>query len=503
MINDPSVEYRDDHLKSGLRAAAIRGSAVVVASQSVGLVVRVISSMILARLLTPADFGLFAMVVSVTSALLIFKDLGLCDAIIQSPSINDSQLSTLFWINLGASLAMALILVALSPLIGWFYHEPKLVGVCIAWSLVLPVGGFAAQHVALLKRGMFFFGLSVLALVGALVANGVAIFMAWRGAGYWSLVFRDVGSEIVLGVGAWLLCAWRPGLPSRQSGVRPLLAFGGHTIVSFIIKRTIRNLDRTLLGWRFGAQVVGYYHNAFELAALPASQISEAVRSVAVSALSKLRDDPRHYRGNYLKAVRFLALVGFAATAFFVIESPDVIVVLLGRKWLESAHLFGILSLNVGVLMIYLTHVWLHFSLGRADRLARWSAAEAGLMVIAFVIGLPFGATGVAWAYTVAMFFLTISGLWYAGLPIGLKVSEILQAVWRPLLAASIASALTWYLVSSLTFLHHPILRILSSGICLLSIYVPLIAGLAGRKVIAEFVMVIKKAIPFSLSPWT
>ena len=414
------------------------------------------------------------MVISIAAALLIFKDLGLCDAVIQWPSITHRQISTLFWVNVAVGFGITVVLMAVSPVIAWFYGEPSLIGIGVGWSLVFVIGGFSAQHLALLKRGMFFHGVSVLTLAAAVVSNCVAIFLAWHGASYWCLVLREVLFEVLMAGGAWFLCAWRPGFPARPSYIRPMLTFGGHTILSFIIRRSVRNLDRILIGWQFGAQAVGYYHKAFELAALPASQISDSLRNVAVSALSKLREEPEMYRRYYLKAIRTISFLGFAATAFIVVISDDLFLLILGPQWKEAGRILGILGLSAGMFMIYLTHVWLHFSLGRADRLAQWSGIEAVVTISAITIGLYFGVAGVAWAYTLAISILTVWGIRFAGRPIGLKVSEILEATWRCIVAATGAASASWYLVIDSALFSGHLSRILAAGICLVMVYVAL-----------------------------
>ena len=457
-----------------LPVAAVRGGAQVVLAQVFSTVVRVVSSVVLAHLLMPADFGMVAMVIGVTAGLMIFKDLGLCDAIIQWPKLTHVQVSSLFWVNVGVSLTIALGLMAVSPLIAHFYREPRLIGIAILWSTTLVLGGLSAQHFALLKRGMFFAGVSRLSMLAAVIANAGAILLASRGAGYWSLVLREVFNEATMALGAWLVCSWRPGLPSRRSGIGPMLVFGGQSIFSFVVRRSARNLDRTLLGWRFGAVTAGYYHTVFELAATSTVGLAEPLRNVAVSALSKLRDDATTYRRYYLKALAGLALPCFAATGGLVAMSDDLVALVLGAKWESSGALLSILGLSAGVSVIYLTNVWLHFSLGRADRLARWTIVESIVVAVAVSLGLRFGAKGVAWGYTSAMYVLCVSGLAYAGRPVGLGAIDVIRALWRAAFAAAAAAVPASY-AAHLAVFHQPAARI---GVFAI-VFLPIFGGLA------------------------
>ncbi len=441
------VYFRKNAPGDNLGAAAIRGGSWVLLAQAIGTGVRVVASIFLARLLVPADFGLYAIVVAVSSGLLIFKDLGLCDAIIQWPSLTDRQVSSLFWVNLGMSVAVAACLAVIAPVLSRVYGEPRLAGIVVVWSLTIIFGGLSAQHLALLKRAMLFAGISKLSMTAAMSSNIGAVALAWHGAGYWALVVREVMNEAVIATGAWVLCRWRPQRPSRHSGIAPMLVFGGHSVVSFVIRRTTRNLDRTLLGWRFGPVVTGYYHMAFELAAMFTALITEPLRNVAVSSLSRLREQPERFRQHYLKAIRGVALASFAATAVLVATSGDLVAIILGPKWQRAGDILRILGLTAGVSAIYMTNIWLHFSLGRADRMVRWTVLEAALIGAGVTAGLRFGADGVAWGYCVSMWVLSIIGLWYAGRPVGLTLGDTIAVLWRPAITAVVAGCLCWYIV--------------------------------------------------------
>jgi O-antigen/teichoic acid export membrane protein len=458
----------------------VRGGGWVLLAQAVGTAVRVLSTFILARLLMPADFGLYAIVAAVAGGLLIFKDLGLPDAVIQAPSLTDKQVSSLFWVNLGFSVAVAGCLVAVSPVFGRFFAQPRLSGILVVWSLTIVFGALSAQHLALLNRAMLFAGVSKISMVAAIISSVGAVTLAWYGGAYWALVLRDVMNEALLAAGVWFLCRWRPKKPSRRSGTRPLLVFGGHSVVSFIVRRTTRNLDRTLLGWRFGPVVAGWYHTAFELAAMFTSLVADPLRNVAVSSLSKLRAQPERFKQQYLKAISAVAFAGFAATAVVVVTSGDLVAVFLGPKWQRSGEILRILGVGTGVSAIYMTNIWLHFAVGRADRMARWTFLEAGLIGVAVTVGLRFGAEGVAWGYTLSMCILCITGLWYAGRPVGLTPGETTAALWRPAVAATVAGSLCYYVVLETGFVQAHATRVLFFCASFGPVYFGLVLMLSG-----------------------
>ncbi|MFX1590784.1 MAG: oligosaccharide flippase family protein, partial [Promethearchaeota archaeon] len=209
-----------------------------------------IGTIVLARLLTPADFGLVAMVTVFSLLLRNFGMRGFTEAIIQSEVINHKKISTLFWIHVVISFSLALIFISLSPLIAWFYKEPRLVSITIVIALSFIFSALSTQHLALLKRNMEFYKIAANEISAAAISCVVAIVLAWQGGGYWSLVARRVVPIVAMAVGAWILCGWLPGLPVRGTGVKPMLKFGINTYGNFATNYFSRNLDKVLIGWR-------------------------------------------------------------------------------------------------------------------------------------------------------------------------------------------------------------------------------------------------------------
>lgn len=312
-----TVDYFNvDDLKGGLKKHAIRGGGITIVSRTADFIIQTITVMILARILTPEEFGLVAMVMALSGFLAIFADLGLTDATIQTSDINHNQISALFWINVIVTGAIVLIAIALSPLVAWFYSEPRLTNIMIMSSTYLFLAALSTQHIALLKRRMLFFKISINEIIARLISSILAIILALYGWSYWSLVLREVSLGVCMTVGAWVLCRWLPGWPSHRKDIESMLKFGRNTIGAFITGYFSRNLDKILIGWRYGANQLGYYHRAYYLFVLPTTQSTEALKNVATSTLSKLRSEPTKYHSYYLKAVSVLSFIGMPISFF-------------------------------------------------------------------------------------------------------------------------------------------------------------------------------------------
>ena len=443
-------EYFDtEHLKTGLKKRAVRGAGATIFSRISVYGIQMLGTVVLARLLRPDNFGLVAMVTAFSLLLQNCGMRGFTEAIIQAKVVTHQKISTIFWIHLALSCALALLFIAAAPLLVWFYSEPRLKLIAIAVSFSFIFSALSTQHLALLARNMQFYRIAANQIFAATASCLIAIVLAWQGWGYWALVARRVALPLGAAVGAWVLCRWRPGLPARGTGVRSMLKFGLNTYGNFSLNYLSRNLDKVLIGWRYDPQLLGHYEKAYYLFVMPVNQLSSPLTNVAVAALSRLRDEPERYRHYYLSAVSMLAFVGMLLSAALTLIGRDFILLLLGPQWGKAGEIFSAFGPCIGILLVYGTHGWLHLSLGRADRWFRWGVVEVIATVCAFVIGLPFGAVGVAVAYGVSFYLLIGPGLWYAGRPINIKLFSLWSVMWRYYVCAVMAGLLSWFVLYS------------------------------------------------------
>jgi PST family polysaccharide transporter len=199
-----------------------------------------------------------------------------------------------------------------------------------------------------------------------------------------------------------------------------------------------RNLDNLLVGWRFGSQPLGFYKKAYDLFALPAGQLS-ALTGVAVSTLSRLAGDPARHERYFLSALSTLAFVGMGLGAGLTLVGRDLVLLLLGSQWEESGRIFTFFGPGIGIILLYGTHGWIHLSIGRPDRWFRWGIVEFAVTGLLFLAGLRWGPAGIALAWVVSIWVLTVPALWYAGRPIHLGIATVISAVWKYVLASAMA----------------------------------------------------------------
>lgn len=470
--------YFEDHSESkDLGRRALRGGVVSLAMQYGNGVLQIFSAIILARLLTPADFGLAAIVVVLTSFAPFLIDFGFGDAIIQRSKITRGQVNSLFWLSSGIGLAVAVFVAACSPLIAWAYDEPRLEPIALCMAITFVLGGLSNQHLALIRRSMQFGRIANIQLLSTLAGIATAIVIAICGFGYWALVMRPIVSALCIAFGAWFGCPWRPSFPSFDSEVKPMVRFGLHVMGFSVTATMAKAVDRIALGLFYRPEQVGYYQNA---TALYENSIFSAIiqlHIVGSTALSKLQSDAAALRQKYEAALSTLAFFIMPASAILSVVSHDVTVILLGEKWRIAGSLLGIMALRGIFQAVEGSQGWLHLSIGRADRWRNWGFVTAAVQVGAVLAGLPFGAKGIAVATVVASLLLALPSINYAGRPIGIGSTLVIRAVGPQLIGAVSIAAAGWWLQTTALTEYSSFTRILLSGGFCVCLYLIIVVG--------------------------
>ncbi|MFZ1975897.1 MAG: lipopolysaccharide biosynthesis protein [Candidatus Acidiferrales bacterium] len=423
-----------------LRRSAVRGAGMAITGQGANFAVQIGSVMILARLLTPADFGIVTMV---TTFSLLFRSFGMngfMELMMQREELSHSLASNLFWIELGIGAFLTLAFAGSGPLLALFYHDPIVARVAQGMSLTIGIGCLGWIHFGLLQRAMQFRTTAIINFVGQVVLVVVSIALAMAGRHYWALVWGSVAQAIVVAAGAWLMCRWIPSWPRRVEGTGSGLKFAMSVYSHFAFSYSTRNTDNLLVGWQFGAQPLGFYKKAYDLFVLPETQLLAPLSAVVVSTLSRVSGNREQFERYFLRAIAVLALVGMGVGADFALVGKDLIRLVLGPGWEQAGRIFALFGPGIGIMLLYYTHGWVHLSIGRPERWFRWGLVEFACTATLFLLALRWGPSGIALAWTTSFFVLMFPGFWYAGKPIGLGIGPIFAVIWRFFVASVVAS---------------------------------------------------------------
>ena len=329
-----------------LKQSALSGGLAAVASTYGSGALQLTAAIVLARMLTPVDFGLVAIVALLTSCAPQLIDFGVGDATTQNITITPSQVSTLFWLNTGIGLAVAIVVALCSPVIALVYQEPQLESIALGFSITFSLIGLSLQHLALLRRTMQFVVIAKIQVLSALAGLGTAVSLAYLGFGYWALVFRPLASASCMLAGAWLACSWRPSLAFSGDEVKSMVRFGLHVMCYSIVASISRAADRITLGLVHRPQEVGAYHNALVLYENSIFVALAQIHGVASTALGRFQSEPAALRQRYGSALATLAFFVMPASVIISLIGQDAVVTLLGEKWRESGLLLSIVALR-------------------------------------------------------------------------------------------------------------------------------------------------------------
>jgi O-antigen/teichoic acid export membrane protein len=409
-------------------------------AQGFKFVFSMMATILLARLLTPEDYGLIGMVAILINFVGMFQYLGLSTATVKWSQLNHQQVSTLFWLNMLLSVVIMIVTVLSGPLLAWFYREPRLIGITAGYGITIFIAGLAIQHEAILTRQMRFAAIAIIEVLALLAGFVVAVIGAWRGAGYWALVLNQLVMTLVTAIGVWLACRWRPGLPGRGIGVRSMVSYGGNITGFNVMTFFSRNLDNALIGKFWGAYQLGVYSRAYQMLLMPMQQINAPLAAVAIPALSRLADDPDRYRTAYLRILEKIVMFTMPLGALMIATSDWIVLVLLGPQWRETGRIFSLLGIAAMIQPVTKTAWWLFSTQNRTRELFHWGLISGVIAIVSIIAGLPWGATGVAASYALSDLCLATPLLfWYVGRRGPVRTADFYRTI-APVSAASFGS---------------------------------------------------------------
>jgi PST family polysaccharide transporter len=440
------------------------------AGQAVKFVVQMGSVVILARLLSPQDYGLMAMALVVVTAAEVVRDFGLSSAAVQAKELTIAQRDNLFWINLTVGLLLATLALATADLVGKAFGHAELTTMTRALAVIFLINGAATQYRASLSRALKFKAVALSDTVSVIVGLLAAVALALAGAGFWALVAQQLVQSIVtLALLLWF-GRWLPSRPTRHAEMRRLIVFGANQMGAQMINYLSRNIDNVVVGIRFGVTELGFYSRAYNLVRLPMNQISTPVSGVAMPVLSRLQDDPVRFRAYVLRGQTVLVHTMACLFGFLAAQADPIVEIVLGAKWSPIVPFLIVLAIGGVFQTASSASQWVINARGHGGAFLRLMLVTRSLMIVLIIASSAWGTIGVACAYSAScVLILVVSTVWsgrVADAPVAALLTNVLIATTGYTIC-SLASFVAGSLVPSGDFLLRIVVGALAMVIAL------------------------------------
>ncbi len=414
---------------------------------------------ILARLLSPADFGLMGMIMVVIGFAQAFADMGISNAIIHRQDSTKDQLSSLYWLNIFAGIIVFCVVCAITPLVVLFYHEPRLSNLLYLTALVFLITPLGQQFQILLQKELKFDGLAKIEIATAVINSAVTIGAAFAGLGVYSLICGQLAGTTAKVV---LLCGigwrkWRPSLHFAKQDLKGYVSFGLYQMGERAVNYLSANMDYIIIGRFLGPTALGFYTLAYQIAIFPLTKINPVITKVMFPVFSRIQDDNKAFSVGYGRAMNYISLLSFPLLAGMFIVAPEFIMLFFGDKWVPSVKVLQILC-AVGVFKSLLNPTGsVLLAKGRADIGFYWNIFAMIAVSIAIVIGVHWGINGAAMALLILALpsFLILQPI--VNRLIEMRFENYLKALKIPFICTAIMVALLLFLKKCMDHLGEPL----------------------------------------------
>lgn len=377
--------------------------------------------LVLARLLTPTDYGVVGMLAIFMQVAQTFIDSGFANALIQKKDCTQKDYSTVFYFNLGISSIIYILFFFVSPFVANFYRTEILTDVMRVLSLTLVINALSIVQKTILIKKVDFKTQSAVSLLSAFISGTTGIIMAYRGYGVWALCGQQIVNSICQFVFLQIFVRWRPSLAFSKESFNTLFFFGSKLLLSRLIHTIYKNLYTIVIGRTFSAESLGQYNRAEQFADFPSSNIGEIITRVAYPILSKIQDENDRLIIVYRTTIRYASLIIFPLMIGLLVLAKPLILLLLTEKWEGIIILLQILCLDFMLSHISTLNLNILYVKGRSDLALKLEIIKKTIAIIILVLSIPFGVIGMCWGKVVYGVIATVLNTTFTKRLVGLS----------------------------------------------------------------------------------
>ena len=431
--------------QKNLRQKAASGMVWTAVQKYSQMGIQFISGIILARLLTPYDYGCIGMISIFMVLAEAFIDGGFGSALIQKKNPTQEDYSTIFWWNLGMALLLYGVLYASAPAIARFYDIPILCNVLRVQGLVLFIYAFNLVQRNQLRKKMNFKVLSIVAIVTSLVSLGVTIFMAYKGFGVWALVAQNLITAAIPAIIFWFAIKWRPVVTFSRQSFKELFGFGFYMFLTHLVNNFSGQIQGLLIGKIFSPSTMGYYAKAHGTEKLASSSISSIMTQVTYPLYVQIQDDKNAMCNMVKRMAMTLSYISFPLMFILLLTAKPLFVLLYSDRWLQSVPYFQVLCFAGLAVCLQSVNLQTISAIGKSKVMFVWVLVKRGVGLSAIVGGLfLFGMKGLLAGAVLNSWFSLFVNMWLVSVHVGYRMKRQILDVLPILLASSLIALISY-----------------------------------------------------------
>jgi teichuronic acid exporter len=411
-------------------------------SQGMGI----IFGILLARLLSPQEFGLLGMITIFISVAQVFVDSGLSQSLIRKQECTTNDYSSIFWVNIVLGLLSYVLIWIAAPYIARFYGKPELISITRVTSLAILIGSITLIQQTILTKDLDFKTLTKSSVSGTFVSGVTSLILALMGYGVWSLVWRTIINQAVRSIFLWNRNKWRPSFFCSKSILKDHYGFGSNILVISLVAALYKNFYNLIIGKNYSDKVLGYYTNADQYSLMPSSTISSITNKVSYPVLSEMQDDNERLKSSIHKLITIVMYISFVTMFGLAAIAKPLFAVVLGTKWLPSVVMFQALCIAYSISPMHIINQNIMKIKGRSDLFLKTEIIKylifTPLLIIGALYGIGLLIAGIVFFYWIGFLINAIYSkrlLGYSMIDQSLDFLPVMGIVFFP-------ATITWYL---------------------------------------------------------
>lgn len=370
--------------------------------------------LILARMLSPVEFGILGIITIFINLSIVIIDGGFATALIRKPEANNNDYNTVFYVNIIVSVSLILLLYFSSDSIAIFFGQPLLAQVLPVMSLILLFNAFSLIQKTILIKQLDFKSQALVSLVSSTTSGIIGIVAAFQGLGVWSLALQQISRQFIMMIGLWIVNHWFPAIRFSASSFHELFGFGSKILIANIINSIYKDMFLAVIGKMYTARDLGYYNRAEQFNLIFSNNFGQIVQKVSLSSLSQVQHNSQRFYSSLRKMTRYVGIFTFAAVFGLSAIAKPLIITLVGQKWFFSVHLLQIMSLYAAIYPLQQLNLNILNIRKRSDIILRLEILKKMLFTLVIVVGFFFRLEWMLWAAVIYYYIEYILNSWYS-----------------------------------------------------------------------------------------